>query len=272
MRLEGRVALVTGGARGIGAGIARCLAADGASIGIVDIDRVEAEKTAASLGGGALGLEADVSQEAEIAKATDRVVREFGGLDILVNNAGAASGREDISQFGGSGFENHTQEAWDSVVANNLRTTFAGSKAGIPHLKASGGGSIINIASIAGLMPSPDLPSYGAAKAGVIHLTRTLALELAPHDIRVNAICPGFLWTRAWEVVAALTKLNRPELADVELHDIFLAAVKTGVPLGREQTPEDIGKLTAFLASEDARNITGQEIKVDGGITLRRGT
>ncbi len=271
MRLEGKVALVTGGARGIGEGIVRCLAAEGASVGLVDIDGVEAEKTAASLAGNALGLEADVSQDVEIARATERVVRELGGLDILVNNAGAATGREDASQFGAMGFENQTPEGWDAQIANNLRTTFAASKAAIPHLKARGGGSIVNIASIAGLMATPQLPAYGAAKAGVIHLTRTLALELAPHDIRVNAICPGFLWTRAWEMLATLMKASLPQFEQAEPRDIFLSVVERGVPLGREQTPEDIGKLVAFLVSDDARNITGQEIKVDGGITLRAG-
>jgi NAD(P)-dependent dehydrogenase (short-subunit alcohol dehydrogenase family) len=271
MRLEGKVALVTGGARGIGAGIARCLAAEGARVAIVDIDGVEAEKTAESLGTGAIGLAADVSQEVEIAKAVERVVRETGGLDVLVNNAGAGTGREDPSAYMAPGFENQTQDAWDAMVANNLRTTFAGSKVAIPHLKARGGGAIVNIASIAGLQPTPQLPAYGAAKAGVIHLTRTLALELAPSDIRVNAICPGFLWTRAWEMLATLMKMTVPQYKDAEPRDVFLEVVKNGVPLGREQTPEDIGKLVVFLASDDARNITGQEIKVDGGITLRQG-
>ena len=110
-----------------------------------------------------------------------------------------------------------------------------------------------------------------AAKAGVVHLTRTLALELGPHAIRVNAICPGFLWTRAWEGLATLMQATVPAFAELEPRDIFLEVVKRQVPLGREQTPEDIGKLVAFLASDDACNITGQEIKVDGGITLKGG-
>ena len=270
MRLQDKVALVTGGARGIGAGIARCLAEEGARVGIVDIDGEQADKTAASLDG-AIGLAADASEEQEIAAATERVARELGGLDVMVNNAGAGTGRENVMDLGGPGFESQTQEGWDAFLQNNLRTTFAGSKAAIPHLRARGGGSIINIASIAGLGPSPGLPAYGAAKAGVIHLTKTLALELAPSDVRVNAICPGFLWTRAWELLAASMKSTTPELADTELRDIFLGVVARGVPLGREQTPEDISMLVVFLASDDARNITGQEIKVDGGITLRSG-
>jgi NAD(P)-dependent dehydrogenase (short-subunit alcohol dehydrogenase family) len=241
-------------------------------VAVVDIDGPESEKLAGTLGGPALGVAADVSKESEIGPAVQRVVDEFGGLDILVNNAGVGTGREDLSEIAMPGFETHSQAAWDQQMAVNLRTAFASSKVAIPHLRARGGGSIVNIASIAALMASPELVAYGAAKAGVVHLTRTLALELAPHDIRVNAICPGYLWTRAWEALTALMKIRNPELADVEQRDLFLGMVKRNVPLGREQTPEDIGKLTVFLAGDDARNITGQEIKVDGGIMLRMGT
>jgi NAD(P)-dependent dehydrogenase (short-subunit alcohol dehydrogenase family) len=272
MRLSGRIAIVTGGARGIGAGIARCLAAEGAKVGIVDIDGAEAEKTAASLGVAAVGVAADASEADAIAEATSRIHAELGGLDIFVNNAGAGTGvirPEEIPT--GPGFENLPQASWDSQLANNLRTTFAGCRAAIPRLRARGGGTIVNIASIAGLMPSPQLAAYGAAKAGVVHLTKSLALELGPSNIRVNAICPGFLWTRAWEGLATMMKLTRAELSSMEPREIFLAMVKQATPLGREQTPEDIGKLVCFLASDDAINITGQEIKVDGGITLRTG-
>jgi NAD(P)-dependent dehydrogenase (short-subunit alcohol dehydrogenase family) len=272
MRLSGKIAIVTGGARGIGAGIARCLAADGAKVGIVDIDGAEAEKTAASLGVAAVGVAADAADETAIAAATARIHAELGGLDIFVNNAGAGTGvirPEEIPT--GPGLENLPQASWDAQIANNLRTTFAGCKAAIPRLRARGGGVIVNIASIAALVPSPQLAAYGAAKAGVVHLTKSLALELGPSNIRVNAICPGFLWTRAWEGLALMMKLTQPELRDMEPRDIFLAAVKRAAPLGREQTPEDIGKLVCFLASDDAMNITGQEIKVDGGITLRTG-
>jgi len=273
MKLTGKIGIVTGGARGIGAGIARCLAAEGARVGIVDIDGAEAEKTAAELGTRALGVAADCSDEKAIAEATERIVRELGGLDVMVNNAGAGTGvikPEEIPT--GPGLENLPQASWDSQLANNLRTTFAGCKAAIPRLRARGGGAIVNIASIAALVPSPQLAAYGAAKAGVVHLTRSLALELGPADIRVNAICPGFLFTRAWEGLALVMKLTQPQYRDLTAREIFLDAVKRAAPLGREQTPEDIGKLVCFLASDDALNITGQEIKVDGGITLRTGS
>ena len=269
MRLKDKVAIVTGGARGIGAGIARCLSAEGARVALIDIDGPDAEATAAALGGQATGIGADVSQETQAAEAVARVVSRFGGLDIVVNNAGGA-GPNSMSAVGNP-FTRIDQAGWDDQLATNLRTTFATSKAAIPHLQQRGGGSIVNIASIAGLLPAVPIPAYGAAKAGVISLTRSLALELAPHNIRVNAICPGYLWTRAWEMLAMMLKMSVPQYADMELRDIFLDQVNKSVPLGREQTPEDIGKLTVFLSSPDAENITGQAIAVDGGITLHVG-
>jgi NAD(P)-dependent dehydrogenase (short-subunit alcohol dehydrogenase family) len=263
------VAIVTGGARGIGAGIARCLAAEGARVGLIDIDGAEAEVTAATLETRALGVGADVSIEGAARTAVERVANDLGGLDIVVNNAGG--GGQNSATAIGNPFTNIDQAGWDDQLATNLRTTFAVSKAAMPHLKSRGGGSVVNIASIAGLIPAVAIPAYGAAKAGVISLTKSLALELGPHNIRVNAICPGFLWTRAWEMLAMMLKVSVPQYADMEPRDIFLAQVKRGVPLGREQTPEDIGKLVVFLSSDDGRNITGQAISVDGGITLRVG-
>jgi 3-oxoacyl-[acyl-carrier protein] reductase len=268
MRLQNQVAIVTGGARGIGAGIARCLANEGTRTALIDIDGAEAERTAATLGGEAIGLGADVSDEAQARTATDAVLARFGRLDILVNNAGGG-GPHALTGVGNP-FTRIDQVGWDDQLATNLRTAFASTKAAIPHLQPRGG-SIINIASIAGLVPAVPIPAYGAAKAGVISLTKSLALELAPQRIRVNAICPGFLWTRAWEMLATLMKMSLPQYAEMELRDIFLDQVKRGVPLGREQTPEDIGKLVVFLSSADAQNITGQAISVDGGITLRVG-
>ena len=268
--LDGKVAVVTGGARGIGAGIGRVLAREGATVALIDLDGAEAEKTAASLAVPGMGFACDVAEEMQVEAAIARVGERFGHLDILANNAGAGRGPIDVSarQSGGGRAHDMAQESWDEQLAQNLRTTFVTTKAAIPLLKRNGG-AIINIASIAGLMASPSLPAYAAAKAGVISLTKSLALDLAPFDIRVNAICPGFLWTRAWEGMATGMKLTVPQFHDTEPRDIFLQIVKTGVPLGREQTPEDIGELAAFLASHAARNITGQAISVDGGITLK---
>jgi NAD(P)-dependent dehydrogenase (short-subunit alcohol dehydrogenase family) len=190
-----------------------------------------------------------------------------------VNNAGAGRGPVDLASLpasaGGGRLEAMPPESWDEQLAQNLRSTFLGTKTALPYLKQRGGGAIVNIASIAALQAAPTLPAYAAAKAGVISLTRSCALEYAPFDIRVNAICPGFLWTRAWEGLATLMQQTVPAFAGKTPREVFLEVVKNGVPLGREQTPEDIGELAAFLASPAARNITGQAIAVDGGITLR---
>jgi NAD(P)-dependent dehydrogenase (short-subunit alcohol dehydrogenase family) len=274
--LTDKVAIVTGGARGIGAGIARVMAAQGARVAVLDLDGAEAEKTAAGLPEPGLALACDVAVEDDVAAAVRTVVERFGGLDVLVNNAGVGRGPVDPTGArpgGGSlGVDSTSAAAWDEQLSQNLRTTFVTTKAAVPHLKSRGGGAIVNIASIAGLVGSPRLPAYAAAKAGVISLTKSLALEYAAHDIRVNVICPGFLWTRAWEGLARGIKLSVPEYAALEPRDVFLEVVKRGVPLGREQTPEDIGHLAAFLASDAARNVTGQWIAVDGGITLRQST
>jgi NAD(P)-dependent dehydrogenase (short-subunit alcohol dehydrogenase family) len=272
MRLQDRVAIVTGGARGIGAGIARALAAEGAKVAVVDLDEEQARATAAALGTDAMALRADLAEQAEVDALVGAVIGRFGRLDIMVNNAGAGRAPVDESTENyGTKATKLDQRDWDEQLAQNLRTTFLGTRAATPHLQHAGGGAIVNIASIAGLVASPTLPAYAAAKAGVISFTRTTALDLAPANIRVNAICPGLLWTRAWEGLATGMKQRVPGFEDREIRDIFLDVVKRSVPLGREQTPDDIGKLAAFLCSDDAQNITGQAISVDGGITLRGG-
>ena len=272
--LTDKVAIITGGARGIGAGIARVMAAQGARVAIFDLDGPEADRTAESLATPGIGLDCDVAVVEDVERAVSSVVERLGGLDILVNNAGAGRAPLDPAitrpTGGGGRVEQLAADSWDEQLSQNLRTTFVTTKAATPHLKARGGGAIVNIASIAGLIASPTLPAYAAAKAGVISLTKSLALDYAPHDIRVNVICPGFLWTRAWEGLATGMQMSVPAMAGRDPRDIFLDVVKRGVPLGREQTPEDIGELAAFLCSGAARNITGQWIAVDGGITLRQ--
>ena len=272
--LEGKTAIITGGARGIGAGIAAVMARQGARVAILDLDGEQAAATAAALPIPGVGLACDVIVEDQLRHALRAAVDALGGLDIMVNNAGAGRGPVDPSALpaaaaGGGRVEDMDPAAWDEQLAQNLRSTFLGTKHALPFLKQRGGGAIINIASIAALQAAPTLPAYAAAKAGVISLTKSCALEYAPFDIRVNAICPGFLWTRAWEGLAAMMQRTVPRFAGLSPREVFLEVVKTGVPLGREQTPEDIGELAAFLASPAARNITGQAIAVDGGITLR---
>ena len=272
-QLEGKVAVVTGAARGIGLGIARCLADEGAKVAIIDLDGAEAEKAAKGLHADGIGLAADASRDADMAAATERIAAHFGGIDFFVNNAGGLrSDRPEGLASIGNPFTRITEAGWDEQLQTNLRTTFAGCKAAIPHLQQRGGGAIVNIASIAGLMPMVPSPAYGAAKAGVISLTRSLALEFGSKRIRVNAICPGLLWTRAWETMATMMKKSVPAFSALEPRQIFLEHVKKLVPLGAEQTPEDIGLLTAFLCGPGGRNITGQAITLDGGQTLKVGT
>jgi NAD(P)-dependent dehydrogenase (short-subunit alcohol dehydrogenase family) len=269
--LDGKVAVVTGAARGIGLGIARCLAEDGARVAIVDLDGAEAAAAAREIDRGAIGVGADASRDADMAAAAERVATHFGGIDYFINNAGGA--RPDrASQGAGGPFTRITEEGWDEQLQTNLRTTFAGCKAAIPHLQQRGGGAIVNIASIAGQLPMVSAPAYGAAKAGVISLARSLALELAGKQVRVNAICPGMLWTRAWEHMATLLRQSVPAFKALEPRQIFLEHIRKLVPMGQEQTPEDIGRLTAFLCGPGGRLITGQAITLDGGQTLKVGT
>jgi NAD(P)-dependent dehydrogenase (short-subunit alcohol dehydrogenase family) len=261
---------VTGAGRGIGAGIARCFAARGAKVAVTDLDLSLARETADSLDTKAIGLVADAANQESMAECYDRVVSELGSLDVLVNNAGVGGldiSSEDLSAQ--SADVGMSDEAWDDQLKYNLRTAFSSSNAALARL--SDGGSIVNIASIAALSPTPDLIAYGAAKAGVVHLTRTLAVQLAPRRIRVNCICPGLLWTRAWELLTARMQANQPELSNIPQRQIFESVVAEMTPLGGEQTPEDIGNLAVFYASDEARMITGQVVAVDGGISLRRG-
>ena len=165
MRLKDRMAIVTGGARGIGEAIARCLADEGALVAVLDIDEGEAVRAAGELGAQHLGMGADVSDEEIAAAAVDRVAKHYGRLDILVNNAGG--GNRAAAKASGP-FRRVQQEGWDEQMALNLRTAFAPTKAAIPHLERTGNTSIVNISSLAGLVPSVAMPAYAAAKAGVI--------------------------------------------------------------------------------------------------------
>ncbi len=251
--LSGQVALVTGGAQGIGGATARRLAADGARVLIADIDGAEAERNASRIreaGGTAATIVTDVGKGADIAGAVARAVAEWGMLTILVNNAysGQAETRGTAVEV--------AEEVWDRALAVLVKSIFLGAKAAVPHIEAAGGGTIINISSVHGLLAAPRAFIYDTGKAAVIGMTRQMAVDFGPLGIRVNAICPGHIVT---ERIAPQWEKNPAGLRFFEQQ----------YPLRRTGRPEDIAAAIAFLCSEDASFITGQALAVDGGLTVQ---
>jgi 3alpha(or 20beta)-hydroxysteroid dehydrogenase len=240
--LAGKVALVTGSARGIGAGIARLFAAEGASVAITDIldDRGLALAVEIEGGGGKAGyLHLDVTSEQDWANAVDATTERFGRLDVLVNDAGIHDRR---------GIIDIDLESWRKVMAVNLDGMLLGMRAAAPAMRDAGGGSIVNMSSAAGLSGTA-FPAYSASKWAVRGLTRCAALEFAPWNIRVNAICPGLV----------VTELNQGQP--------YLEPVIRANPLGRAGTVEDIARLALFLATDASAYVTGQDHVIDGGTT-----
>jgi NAD(P)-dependent dehydrogenase (short-subunit alcohol dehydrogenase family) len=264
MRLEGKVAVVTGGGAGIGRGIVLCMAREGANIAIPDIQDANAQavvKEVVAMGRTAVSMRCDVTKAADVQAAIDRVKKELGRIDILVNNAGMASAP-------GMPFTNNSEEDWDRTYAVNLKSVFLTCKAIAPYFIERRAGRIINIASIAGPLAAMTMPPYSVAKGGVITFTRVIAKELAPHGVTVNAICPGVLWTAFWEKLAQHIADTNPAFKGMTARQVFDKRVGDVIPMKREQTPEDIGWAAVFLASEEARNITGQALNVDGGSVM----
>ncbi|MCI0439346.1 MAG: SDR family oxidoreductase [Chloroflexi bacterium] len=265
MQLENRVALVTGGARGIGRGIALVLAERGADVALADINLEGASKTAgelAQLGRKSQGFRVDVTKRAQLEELVADVIGAFGRIDILVNAAGV---------IGAEGFEDTTtsrEEDWDITFDVNVKGTALASDAVAPYMKERRYGKIVNIASHAARSGSGGNAAYGASKAAVVHLTQSYALALAPYNINVNVVCPGTLWTPMWERIAERTRRNDPSKRQMTTREIFDEAIQERCPLKREQTPEDVGKAVAFFASEDAHNITGQSLNVNGGTRM----
>ncbi len=259
-RLDGKVALITGGARGLGGATAKLMAAAGARVLITDLlDEAGAGIVAEieKAGGKAAFLHHDVVDEAGWVKAVKFATDTFGGLDILVNNAGIADGGKSIEQT--------TLEAWRRVIAIDLDSLFLGIKYAIPALrerasKWPGGGSIINISSIMGLIAMPNAASYIAAKGGVRLLTKAAAMELAPSKIRVNSVHPGF--TETDMVKSALKDLGKG--AGVG-ENVIKDMITQRHPIGRMGVPMDIANAVCFLASDDSSFMTGSEVVVDGG-------
>jgi NAD(P)-dependent dehydrogenase (short-subunit alcohol dehydrogenase family) len=261
MKLNDRVAIVTGGGRGIGRGIVLVLASRGADVVVADLNLSDAEKVAAEvgeMGRKAMAVSLDVTDQGSVEQMARQVVARFGRVDILVNNAGV---------YGAPGLEGRDrpdETDWDLIYQVNVKGVARVTDAVAPHMKQRRYGRVVNIASIAGREGSPRNPPYNVSKVGVISLTQAQALELASHDITVNAICPGLVWTPMWERIANRSSVM-PNPMGLPPRQVFEEFVKQRIPLGREQTPEDIGHMAAFLASDYARNITGQAINVSGG-------
>jgi len=260
--LNGQIAVVTGAGSGIGQAIARRLSLEGAAVVASDLNRNAAEKLVEELKGlgrRGLAVEADVTAKKDAERMVKRCLENFGQIDILVNNAGAGSLGLIVNQ---------TEEDWEKPIQVNLKGTFLCSQAAAKEMIPRKKGRIINISSVSGKSGEEFIGPYCASKFGVIGFTQALAKELARYSINVNAVCPGYIWTPMWQEMAKWLKASFPVLADKSPEEIFENRVKSVTPLRRPQTAEDIANLVAFLVSEEARNITGQAINVDGGAVM----
>jgi len=246
MSLQGKIALVTGAAQGIGRDIALALATDGADVAICDVNLEAAQKTAGDIeakGRKSLALKANVAASAEVIAMVDQVVEKFGRIDILVNNAGIT--RDGL-------ILRMKDEDWDLVMSINLKGSFLCTKAALKFMTKQRGGTIINIASIVGAMGNAGQANYVASKAGLIGLTKTIAREYANRGITANAVAPGFIDT-------AMTQA---------LSDNVKTELSKQIPLGKLGTPEDVANAVRFLASPWAGYITGQVLHVNGGMYM----
>ncbi len=266
MDITGRIALITGSGQGIGRGIATTLAKHGASVAMADLNlenAIQVRSEVAQTGQDSIAIKVDVTNQTSINRMLQNVVKKFGKIDILVNNAGiiAAPGWEER--------EDPTEKDWQMVYEVNIRGVSRVTETVAPLMKTQRYGKIINISSGAGRRGSthPN-PSYNSSKAAVISITQSVALELAPFNINVNAICPGPLWTPMADLISYRRGNLQGLLEAMTPREIFDKYVAENVPLGRPPLPEDIGNMVAFLASDYAKNITGQTINVNGGSVM----
>ena len=247
--VQGRVAAVTGGARGIGAATARRLAADGASVAVLDVQEALCEETVAAIrtaGGTALALGCDVTRAGDVEAAFKRVVEEFGRLDILVNNAGVL--RDNL-------LFKMSEEDWDTVMAVHLKGSFLCSRAAQQYMVQQQYGKIVNLSSTSAL-GNRGQANYASVKAGLQGFTKTLAIELGPFNINVNSVAPGFIDTEMTRATSRRIGLDP---------DVAMAQAATQIPLRRVGQPADVASVIAFLASDDAGYVSGQVIYVHGG-------
>lgn len=245
MRLAGKTALITGAAQGFGYGIAETFLREGAKVALLDLNADKAEEAARTLGGGAFAVGCDVAIAASVDSAVDQVLGRLGRLDIVVNNAGTTHRNKPMVEV--------TEEEFDRVFAVNVKSIYLMAKAVVPHFKAQGGGVILNIGSTAGLRPRPGLTWYNGSKGAANLLSQSMAVELAPDRIRVNAIAPVAGET---PLLATFMGEDTPEKR---------AQFKSVIPWGRFSTPQDIANAALFLCSDEAEMVTGTVLAVDGG-------
>jgi NAD(P)-dependent dehydrogenase (short-subunit alcohol dehydrogenase family) len=255
--LEGRAAAITGASSGIGEATAIEFARAGAAVAVGARRRDRLDSLVGrieSAGGRALAVEVDVADEGQARSFVETAHRELGGLDILVNNAGVLAGGP---------FDQLTEAQFDRMMAVNVKGVVLVTQAALPELRARGGGAVVNIASISGKTGRAFTAGYAASKFAVVGLTQALAQEYGPANIRVNAVCPGLLRTTMWTDGVAPA---RAAALGVPVHEAFDAFVRQTTPLGREQTPEDIGEAVVYLCR--AENVTGIALNVAGGVEM----
>ena len=250
-RLTGKVAVVTGGSNGLGEAIAARMPEEGAAVAVVDIDKAGGERVAGALSGASFHA-CDVTVEDEVRAAFDAVATEHGRVDVLVNNAGIEGMNKPTDQL--------PLEEWNRVMAVNATAVFLCTKHAIPHLRASGGGSIVNISSIYGILGGGDIPPYHASKGAVRTMSKNDALTYAPDGIRVNSIHPGFIFTSMVHRYAAEAGMSEAEAR---------TALDALHPLGGTGEPDDVAWGAVYLASDHAKWVTGSELVIDGGYTAR---
>lgn len=256
---NGKVALVTGGARGIGAAICKRLSSGGATVAVTDYNGDAAIALAASLekdGNRAAGFTLDVTSFSGTEKAIEEIERSLGEIEILVNNAGTSHFRP---------FEKMSEAEWDEVVAINLKGVFNTCRQMVPKMADRGRGCVVNMASVLSKYGEPNFAHYCASKFGVLGLSQSIAGEYAAQGIRVNCVCPGVVQTPLWGTLTDEALQSSAFKTEEEVHEF----INSSIPLKRVQTAEDMAEMVAFLASDKARNITAASFHVDGGMVPR---
>ncbi len=256
MRLSGKVAVVTGAALGIGRAGAFLMAKEGAKVAVVDVAVKEGQEAVQSIkdaGGEAMFIETNVTKEPEVKRMVEQVISRYGRIDILYNNAGGW--QKELQDT----VTEDTSEEWDRLITLNLKSTFLCSKYVIPEMIRVGGGAIVNTSSNAGFMNSPRVAAYGAAKAGIIELTKSICMDYGPVGIRANVVAPGEVVTPQWTATYALMTSDEKKKT--------LDAMAKCIPLGRFARPEDVANVALFLASDESAYLSGVMIPIDGGST-----